>query len=489
MSKEQQIRNSFIYLLPVIVTNALPLVTLPVFTRFLTREDYGALALATIYGLFISGLSNFGLLLTYERNFFESQETDHTSRLLYSILIFVLMVFSFCLLLTWVFRIPLATWIVGGPLQCNLLFWTTAANGLSTIKGYYLTYFKNMEDAGSFVRFSIYESLLSVTASLILVVYLNVGVIGLVGGQFIGSLILFLALTRRFLKKLPLKLDNRVLREALKFSFPLTPNIVFKVIGSQFDKYMIGLLSTLGGVGVYSIGQKIANIVFTYMTSIENVFLPQVYKRMFNHDNKRRESIGSYLTPFAYISIFVALLIALFAEEIIQILLPEQFHEAIDIVIILSLIYATYFFGKQPQLLYAKKTFISSTLTFVRIALNIAINIPFIFKWGALGAAYGVLTAGLVSGAIHFVVSQHYYRIEYDYKSLCAIFLTLFVAAGLLLFMRYIAIDYLTRLLFKTFCISFYVLIGIRIRVITAQNIGYAKSLLHLNNGNNVNIS
>lgn len=489
MSKEQQIRNSFIYLLPVIATNAIPLVTLPVFTRFLTREEYGALALATIYGLFISGLSNFGLLLIYERNFFESREMDHAARLLYSILFFVLTVFSLCLVLTWIFRVPLATWIVGEPSQGNLLFWTTAANGLSTFKVYYLIYFKNMEDAGSFVRFSIYESLLSVAASLILVVYLRVGVIGLVGGQFIGSSILFLALTIRFLKTLPLKLDTRVLKEALKFSFPLTPNIVFKVIGSQFDKYMIGLLSTLGGVGIYSIGQKIANIVFTYMTSIENVFLPQIYKRMFNLDNKGKESIGSYLTPFAYVSVFVALLIALFAEEIILILLPEPFHGAIDIVIILSLIYATYFFGKQPQLLYAKKTFVSSILTFVRVALNIAINIPFILKWGALGAAYGVLTAGLIADVIHFVVSQHYYRIEYEYKSLCTIFILLFGAAALLLLMRSFGIDYFIRLLFKLSCIALYGLVGVRIRVITAENIGHVKSLLRLNNGNTVHRS
>ena len=41
---------------------------------------------------------------------------------------------------------------------------------------------------------------------------------------------------------------------------------------------MLGLLSSLGGVGLYDIGQKIANTSFTFMTTIQNVFAPQVYK-------------------------------------------------------------------------------------------------------------------------------------------------------------------------------------------------------------------
>ena len=118
---------------------------------------------------------------------------------------------------------------------------------------------------------------------------------------------------------------------------------------------MIGLLNTVGGVGVYSIGQKVAYIVFTYMTAIQNVFSPQVYKRMFEEGEEGGESVGRYLTPFLYISIAVALLISLFSEEIISILTPESYHDSIDIVIVLSMLYGSYFFGKQPQLIFAKR--------------------------------------------------------------------------------------------------------------------------------------
>ena len=93
-NKEQQIKNSFIYLSPIIISNLLPFITLPIFTRILTREDYGVLALAQVYAIFVSGLANFGMTTAYNRNYFQYRvDRLKTAQLLYSTLGFV--VFNF----------------------------------------------------------------------------------------------------------------------------------------------------------------------------------------------------------------------------------------------------------------------------------------------------------------------------------------------------------------------------------------------------------
>jgi O-antigen/teichoic acid export membrane protein len=337
-----------------------------------------------------------------------------------------------------------------------------------------------MENAKPFVWYTIDESVLGVILSLFFVAYMRIGVIGLVWGQLIASLVIFSVLAFKFIKILPISFDFQILKSSLILSYPLTPSILFKVIGTQFDKYMIGLLASIGGVGIYSIGQKIANVVFTYMTAIENVFLPQVYRRMFDLGEKGGEAVGSYLTPFAYISILIGLIISLFAEEIIMILTPESFHGAIDIVIILSLLYGSYFFGKQPQLLFAKKTYISSALTLTRIVLNVAINIPFIMKWGAIGAAYGMLTAGLISGSIHFIVSQHYYTIKWEYKKLLSIFIIFFVSSIIILLFRFFMLDYSFRLIAKLIFFGSYLYLGAKIKVITVENYIIIRNMFYL---------
>ena len=478
--KEQQVKNSFIYLIPVIISSLIPLLTLPVFTRILTKEDFGVFALAQIYAVFMSGLANFGLIVSYERNFFQYRDQKKTSELLYSTLIFVITAFSVFVFLTYLFKSHISRLIIGTSQHSSLLFWAFCAVGFASFKTYYLTYFKNIENAKSFTRYTIYESLIGAFSSLFLVAYLRIGVIGLVWGQLLASFIIFFILTTNFLKILPFSFNWLILKESLKLSYPLTPRVFIGVIGQQFDKYMIGLLATTGGVGIYSIGQRISYIIFTYMTAIQNVYAPQVYRRMFDKAEKGGESIGMYLTPFAYLSIAAALMISLFSEEIISILTPKPYHGAIDIVIILSMFYGSMFFGKQPQLIFAKKTHITLLLSIVAIALNIGLNIPFIMKWGVIGAAWATLLAGLISGAISLTVSQHYYKIKWEYRKVGLIYLIFFASSILMVLLRNSDVTYVIRLISKCISISFYIYLGIKLKVITMENYVIIRNMIPL---------
>lgn len=479
--KQRQVKNSFIYLIPAVVGNLIPLLTLPIFTRYLSKEDYGVLALAQIYAIFMSGLINFGLTTGYERNFFEYREKDKASGLLWSTLLFVCAAFVVFACVTYIFQAPVSRLLTRSPQYGPLIFWSYCATCMMSLKMYYLTYFKNMENAAPYIWYTVDESILGVSFSLFLVVFMQSGVIGIVYGQFAASLIVFALISARFLKTTPPSFNWTILKDTLKLSYPLTPRIFLGVVGSQFDKYMINLLATLGGVGIYSIGQKIAYLVFTYMTAIQNVFSPQVYKRMFGLSESGNESVGSYLTPFAYFSILLAVVIALFSEELIFLLTPAPFHAAADIIIVLTMYYGTLFFGKQPQLTYAKKTGITSVLTFVSIGLNILINIPFILKWGAIGAAWGTTAAGLVSGGITFAVSQHYHPIKWEYKKITAIYLIFFAGALAAISTRSLDLEYPLRLAVKMFFLASYLYLGIKIKFISAENYALIKGVVGLN--------
>ena len=106
-------------------------------------------------------------------------------------------------------------------------------------------------------------------------------------------------------------MEIQLLKQQLKLSLPLTPRIFFGVINNQFDRYMLGILNSLVGVGIYDIGQKIANISFVFMTAIENSYSPEVYRRLFSDDNKIRQSVGPFLTPFFYLSILFCIGVSL----------------------------------------------------------------------------------------------------------------------------------------------------------------------------------
>ena len=191
---------------------------------------------------------------------------------------------------------------------------------------------------------------------------------------------------------------------------------------------MLGMLNSVGGVGIYNVGHKLANVSFLLMTAVQQVYAPNVYSQMFNLSKiEAGKSIGKYLTPFMYLSVLFCLLISLFSEEIIKIMTPVEYHGAIKITTILSLLYATMFFGKQPQLIYSKKTWLSSALMFLSLILNILINIPFIYKWGALGAAYATLIGGLISNTIAYFLFQKYFYIYWEANKTFLIYSSLYI--------------------------------------------------------------
>ena len=87
---QKQVRHSFAYALPVVISSALPFITYPIFTRILTPDDYGVLALCMVYALFASALANLGLTVAYNRDYFKyRQDRARSSQLLYSTLLFM----------------------------------------------------------------------------------------------------------------------------------------------------------------------------------------------------------------------------------------------------------------------------------------------------------------------------------------------------------------------------------------------------------------
>ena len=465
-SPQLQIKNSFYYLSGVILGNVISFLTLPFFTRALTPQDYGLLALTQVYAVFASGLGNLGLPLIYERNFFQYREKRESAALLYGTLLVVLASFGIVGILTYFFRNQISMILMGSGQYTHLILLSFFIAAITSIKTYYLVYYKNTEQAKKYFWYIIDENILGTLCSLSFVLYFHVGVVGMLMGQLIASGVVALIASAHFFQELPPAFHWPILRESFRLSVPLTPRVFLNFASTQFDKYILGFVGSLGGVGVYSIGQRVSSTIFTFMTAIQNVFAPQVYARMFGQGDKKGNTIGPYLTPFAYVSSGAALFVVLFSEEIITFLTPPTYHEAIDITIVLSLMYALMFFGKIPQLLYAKKTGLISLLTFSSLLILVGAMIPSIRVWGTVGAAWGMFIGTTISGIISFLVSQKYYPIYWEYRRLVGIYSILFVSAFGLLAFRSFEIDYVVRIIFKICMIIVYWNIGVRIGIL-----------------------
>jgi len=467
----RDLRDVLVYLLPLVGASLLPFITLPIFTRLLTPADYGYLALAAIYAAAATGVASLGLVVGFEREYFECEDQDGGAGLLYSALLTNLGSLVLVFAISWRYRAAFSGWIIGSSEHSSLLLAVFAAVGSQTLRTYVLIYFRNQRRARTYTAYVLAESFLSAAFSLLLVAWLRIGVIGLPLGQLAGASIILLVMSFHLLTRLPFSLSRPALVSALRTGLPVTARTPLTVASTHLDKYLIALLATVGGVGLYSIGQKLSYLVFSFMTALENVFSPRALRMMFAGDVDHAVKIGRYLTPFAYFSAFGALGLVLFAEEALAVLTPVEYHSAAPIVSVLALHYAAMFFAKQKQLIFAKKTHLLPVISAVSLALSLGLNIVFIQLWGALGAAGGTLTAGLLTLCLTVSLSQKYFFIDYEVGKMVGTFGLLTLAAVSTLLLDGFGLAYPIRIVVKFLWLGSFLRLGFHIGILNKRSL------------------
>ena len=432
----------FRYLTAQTITGLVPLILLPFYTYKFSAQQYGAYALALLITSVFSGIGNLGLATIFERNVHEYKLKSERIVYLFNIVSLVSLVLF---LLWWLSYLTMEYLLAFIRIELSKSFVLIAMAAMFTksIQDYFLLFFKQNKETKQFIQLKFVESFGSNAFIIILILVFNQNIEALFYGVLFSSVLNILWALFSLINALDETPYWRMdLRRSLKLSIPLTPRIFFGVINTKFDKYLLGLLGTMGGVGVYEIAQRIANVTFLFQTSLENVFGPSTYEKLFNSKATNREELANYLTPFFYVTTGFALLLCLLSQELFLLFFPVEYHHGIDVTILLSTLYALYFFGKIPQLLYAKKTYMITVITLINIVLNVGLNLYLIPKYGLFGAAIATLLAGGSTGILSFYFSQKYAPIQWNYNLLLALLTYFFIAIFLLIYLREIGVEY-----------------------------------------------
>ena len=463
-------RDTLVYSAPVVVSTIVPILTIPIVTRILSPNEFGLWGLSNAFGLFVTGLANLGLPIGYDRNFYDADTPAKESTLLYSVVGFVTAVTVAVGIVIAIFGDQLSRWILQTPGRSSLLVISYTAAGLSSIKVYFLTNFRNHGAAKNYIRYNIDETILAAVASVLMLAVFHLGVEGYAFGYLLATGSVTCFLVAGFTRRMAPTFDKKVLADTLKLSLPLAPRVLLGGLGAQFDKYLLGLLGSPAAVGVYTLGQRVGQLGASYMGALQNVYLPRVYRHMFSGPAEGG-TISAYLLPFFYFSVAISLLTVLFAEEAVTLLAPGAYRQAATVAILFALYSGGTFFGRQPQLQFGKRTGVVGFLSFLSFGLTVVMVILGASWWGAVGAAFGVLASSALVAWTSLVLGQRVYKIEYDWRKYGGMLLFLAASAMAVEVVRWANWPYPLRLVLKLTLLLVFLGIGARWRIITRERI------------------
>ena len=127
--------------------------------------------------------------------------------------------------------------------------------------------FRVEERSAAFVSASIANILVTVGATLILVVALDKGPIGVIVGNFTGTLAVYAVLVLYRREQLGLEFDRELLRRMNTFGLPLVPSALFLWMTNFSDRIFLVKLADMHEVGLYSVGVRIASAIVLLLTA------------------------------------------------------------------------------------------------------------------------------------------------------------------------------------------------------------------------------
>ncbi|MBN1384690.1 MAG: oligosaccharide flippase family protein [Elusimicrobia bacterium] len=480
---ETKIKSILTYLLPSLLSFVVPIVSFPIMTRFLTPEDFGIVALALAFPGLVTSLITCNIQIGAQRYYFEyRRDSFKVSALINSTVSFLLCVFVISSVFIFIIKDFISNIVMGGSKYGLAVFFSYATACLNILVNFYLTMYRNMERPKEFSKFTIMGMLINLILSLVLVVIFRLGYMGIIYGTFAALLWNFCILFWQFQQEFPFCLDKKIFTDNLKYGFPLVATYFSGPVYQFLDKYMICAIISLSSTGIYSIAQNISKKLFIFISAIQSTFHPIFMKDMFDRGKEGAVSIGRNFTIFTYISLSAVLGMVLFGEEVIYILAPETYYNAINVMLILLCGISMQTFGKivDIPLAYVKKAYLSVPITFAGTVINILLNLLLIPHWRAAGAGLATTITIFFTNSIYLMVSQRYYNIVYEKKILALFYLNVFLSAVVIIIFREIGGLLVIKYCLKVIFLVLFVVLGIKANIVTKRNIRAALNIFML---------
>lgn len=394
---------------------------LPLYTRFLTPNDYGILSLVNFFTGFAAVIFVLGTSSSVFRFYRTSDDIRQREEACYSSIILV-SVWSFIIL---AILFPLRNSIsvllfdtaeYGSYVMIGLC--ATAFTGISSLPMFIL---RAEERSGLFVVNNMISMLLRVGLGITFVVILKRAALGALEASLITALLFTIYLLFYRIRKTDFAFSLQILMKILKYGSPLIVSGFGWMVMSASDKYFLKEYSNLEQVGIYSIGYTLGYGVMIIVGAFRNAW-PQM---MFAYGDKEDAGIfyGKTLTYYIGIMGLIWLGVTLFSKEIVMLMTAEKFWDAYRVIPLVMLAYIFLGAGSITSAgIYTKdKTYNELILTPITACLCLVFNFIFISQWGMIGAAWATLFSFLFQFVIYTLIAKKYVIIYYQWSKLMRI--------------------------------------------------------------------
>jgi O-antigen/teichoic acid export membrane protein len=358
----------------------------------------------------------FGISSAFFRFYFDAEDAAGRRLVLRTSFWFTMTMATLGLVVVSAFATPLAQWLFGDAGAANLVRASAVALWAQLNYLQLTNLFRVEERSVAFVLASLTNILITVGATLVLVVALDKGPMGVIVGNFTGTLAVYLALLGYRREQLGLQMSRPLLRQMNHFGLPLVPSALLLWVTNFSDRFFLVKLTDTSEVGLYSVGVRVASAMVLLLTAFRTAWPAFAYS--IKSDDEARQTYAWVLTYLVLISTWIATALTLVSPWIVDWLTTPEFASASRVVGPLA--FAAVSFGGYIVLAIgigrARRTQFNWIITGIAAVVNVVLNLTLIPPYGMMGAALATVAAYTVMFVGMAWWSQRVFPVPYQWR-------------------------------------------------------------------------
>jgi O-antigen/teichoic acid export membrane protein len=414
-------RSLSIYGLGDAATALVNLLLLPIYTNYLTPQDYGIVTMLLTIEAVAKVVFRWGVDTAFMRLYYDCRDDAARQRLASTIFFFLLAANGILVAISLTASAWLSDQLFGSTGQ-SILIALVIAN--TFVAGFYFLPYQVLRIADKsalFMSLTFIRSAGTVLARLALVVAAGWGVAGIVYADVIVTTVFTIILLRWFAPLIRPMFSRTVIREALGFGLPRIPHSLAHQVMSLADRYFLNLYRTLGEVGLYGIGASFGLALRLFLSAFEFAWTPFFLGVMREPDaNRIYSAVSTYVVATL---VLLGMGLCAVAPDLVRLFTAPAFHDAAAVTpwIALGVMFQGIYLIGSIGLIITKRTTRYPIATATAAAVSLAANAVLVRRYGVMGAAWANALAYATLAAVTVTFSMKVYPISYEWTRLLRI--------------------------------------------------------------------
>lgn len=403
------------------ITRVVGLLTLPLFTVYLTPSEYGVIAMLALLSMVLQPIFSFGLGAAMGLYYFKRDDPENKSMVVWTVFLIHALSSLFLMIIGWTCSTFIAK-LLQLSAEYDLAVSLSLTGSAFTIMVTSLMARVQFEKkAKLYVVITMATLLTAVSVSIFTVIYLGWGVVGMVLGQVSGNAITLLTFFVIALRNTRMVVSGAMAKELISKGLPLIPSFAFVFIITHGNKYILEWSSGLEAVGIYSIGFNLGMTISIVTSGIATAWFP-FFMSYVDRQKEIEEVFAKIFTYYVFGVGFLSILYFVFAKLVVLLITHEAYHSAHHLIgfIATACLFQTLFVFFLPGLYFNGEVKYVSVVQGMAALLSLPLNFYLITELGILGAALGMMLSSLLMAILmqgwNIINRSRYPSINYEWS-------------------------------------------------------------------------